>query len=84
MVGTRGAELHSKLTQVDPDKDAMKRKVVYVKKGNKPDIDSYSAFFDNAKLGETNLHADLKKNGITDIYVAGLASDVCVGKSISP
>jgi nicotinamidase/pyrazinamidase len=58
----------------------MGRSVVYVKKGSKSDIDSYSAFFDNCKLNETTLNADLKKHGITDLYVCGLAADVCVGK----
>ena len=56
----------------------MKRRVVYVKKGCREDIDSYSAFFDNCKLNETSLNQDLKKHGITDLYVCGLAADVCV------
>lgn len=75
---TKGSELHPDLKQVDPAKDEMKRKVVYCQKGNKPDIDSYSAFFDNAKLNETTLDKDLKSHSITDIYVCGLALDVCV------
>jgi nicotinamidase/pyrazinamidase len=58
----------------------MKRKIVTAVKGNKSDIDSYSAFFDNCKLNETTLNSDLKKNGVTDLYVCGLAGDVCVGK----
>ena len=58
----------------------MKRKIIYCKKGHKSDIDCYSAFFDNAKLNETSLDNDLKSNKITDIYVCGLAADVCVGK----
>ncbi len=57
----------------------MKRKIIYCKKGDKADIDSYSAFFDNAKLNATTLDKDLKANKITDIYVCGLAADVCVG-----
>lgn len=43
-----------------------------------PELDSYSAFFDNAKLNETPLDKDLKSYGITDVYVCGLAADVCV------
>ena len=58
----------------------MKRKIVLTKKGCKSDIDSYSAFFDNCKLNETSLNSDLRKLGVTDIYVCGLAGDVCVGK----
>jgi len=75
---TKGAALHSDLKQIDPETDEMKRKVVYTKKGCNPDIDSYSAFFDNCKLNETSLDKDLKQHQITDIYVCGLAADVCV------
>ena len=63
---------------VKEETDPLKRSVVYVKKGSREDIDSYSAFFDNMKLNETTLNRDLKKHGITDIYVCGLAADVCV------
>lgn len=77
-----GAELHPDLRVIDERTDKMRRSVVYVKKGCKPDIDSYSAFFDNCKLNETTLNSDLKKHGITDLYVCGLAADVCVGTSI--
>ena len=58
------------------------KKVVYTYKGCNPDIDSYSAFFDNCKLNETSLDKDLKQHQITDIYVCGLAADVCVGTSL--
>lgn len=75
-----GAELHPDLKVVDEKTDPMKRSVVYVYKGCKSDIDSYSAFFDNCRLNETTLNNDLKKLGITDLYVCGLAADVCVGK----
>ncbi len=79
MQNTRGSELHADLKKIDQEKDEMKRKVIFCKKGDKADIDSYSAFFDNAKLNETTLDKDLKANKITDIYVCGLAADVCVG-----
>lgn len=79
---TLGAELHPHLRIIDDRTDKMHRSVVYVKKGSKSDIDSYSAFFDNCKLNETTLNADLKKHGITDLYVCGLAADVCVGNSM--
>jgi nicotinamidase-related amidase len=75
---TLGSELHANLKKVDEKNDEMKRKVIYCNKGNKSDIDSYSAFFDNAKLNKTSLDNDLKSNKITDIYVCGLAADVCV------
>ena len=74
-----GAELHPNLRIVDKNTDPMKRNVIHVQKGSRSDIDSYSAFFDNCKLNETTLNSDLKKYGITDLYVCGLAGDVCVG-----
>jgi len=80
IVDSNGAKLHPDLTIVDEKTDQMNRKTVYTKKGSKSDIDSYSAFFDNCKLNETTLDGDLKKHGITDLYVCGLAADVCVGK----
>lgn len=78
---TKGAEFHKDLKIIKPETDEMKRKLIYVKKGYIPNIDSYSAFFDNAKLNETNLDKDLKAQGITDIYVCGIAADVCVAST---
>ncbi len=80
---TQGAELHPKLRIIDEKTDPMKRRVVYAYKGSRPDIDSYSAFYDNCKLNETTLNRDLKKHEITDIYVCGLAADVCVAATSS-
>ena len=45
-----------------------------------PDIDSYSAFFDNQKLSKTALEEIIKKEVVSDVYVCGIATDVCVGK----
>ena len=50
-----------------------------IHKGDNPNIDSYSAFFDNKKLGKTRLDDVLKAAGVTDCYVCGIATDVCVG-----
>lgn len=75
---SHGSQLHPDLIIVNPETDKMNRNVVYTKKGCQPDIDSYSAFFDNCKLNETGLDKDLKSHSITDIYVCGLAADVCV------
>jgi len=66
-----GAELHKDL-KLHPRKN-----IVY--KGVNPDVDSYSAFFDNAKLGKTSLADQIKEAGCTDVYVCGIATDVCVG-----
>ena len=75
-----GSQLHPDLIVVDEKTDPMRRHVVYTKKGSKSDIDSYSAFFDNCKLNETTLNIDLKKLGVNELYVCGLAADVCVGE----
>lgn len=53
---------------------------IKVYKGTNPEVDSYSVFWDNKKLSDTSLCAQLKQKGITDIYVCGLAYDVCVGQ----
>merc|ERR1711981_265546 len=50
-----------------------------IKKGINPEVDSYSAFFDNAKLGKTPMDDILRKAGVTDVYCCGIATDVCVG-----
>ena len=52
---------------------------MHIQKGTNPDIDSYSAFWDNKKLAKTDLVQELHKRAVTDIYVCGLAYDVCVG-----
>lgn len=57
----------------------MAENAIKVYKGTNPDVDSYSVFWDNKKLTETTLSAQLKMNNMTDIYVCGLAYDVCVG-----
>ena len=54
-------------------------KTVY--KGVNPLVDSYSAFFDNQKLSKTILDDIIRKEGCTDVYICGIATDVCVGTS---
>ena len=68
-----GAEFHKDLT-IHP-------KGLVVKKGCTPYIDSYSAFFDNKKLGQTELESLLRSRGVTDVYVCGIAYDVCVAST---
>ena len=53
---------------------------VKIYKGTNPDVDSYSVFWDNKKLTQTTLVTQLEQKKATDIYVCGLAYDVCVGK----
>jgi nicotinamidase/pyrazinamidase len=47
-------------------------------KGTDPAIDSYSGFFDNGHRKATGLGEYLKSKGVSDVYVAGLATDYCV------
>ena len=49
-------------------------------KGVNPNVDSYSAFFDNQKLSKTSLEELMVKEDVTDLYICGIATDVCVGK----
>lgn len=51
-------------------------------KGVDPEIDSYSAFFDNGHRRDTGLHKILKKSNIEDLFIAGLATDYCVFWSV--
>lgn len=67
---THGAELSHKL-------DAS-RITKIIQKGTDPNIDSYSAFFDNARKKATGLESFLKSMNVSMIYVIGLATDYCV------
>lgn len=51
-------------------------------KGIDPEIDSYSTFFDNAHKRSTGLAEYLKKRGVDEIYIVGLATDYCVKYSV--
>ncbi|OWR48845.1 putative pyrazinamidase/nicotinamidase [Danaus plexippus plexippus] len=72
---TWGAELHKDLKVVEG--------AVMVYKGTNPEVDSYSVFWDNKKLTKTSLSTQLRERNITDIYICGLAYDVCVGATIA-
>jgi nicotinamidase/pyrazinamidase len=47
-------------------------------KGTDPEVDSYSGFFDNGHRHSTGLGDYLREQGVTDVYVVGLATDYCV------
>ncbi|HUP44611.1 MAG TPA: bifunctional nicotinamidase/pyrazinamidase [Thermoanaerobaculia bacterium] len=68
--GSKGAELH-------PDLDVSRVEKV-IRKGTDPAIDSYSAFFDNGRRKATGLDSCLRGQGVTDVHLAGLATDYCV------
>lgn len=63
-----GAELHPELLYIE--------NTIY--KGTDPNVDSYSAFFDNGRKRKTQLGNILRKKGIHEIYIVGLATDYCV------
>ncbi len=48
------------------------------RKGVDPDVDSYSAFFDNGRRRATGLGDFLHEAGTTTLYIMGLATDYCV------
>lgn len=68
-----GAELHPKLL-IAPDS-------VRIYKGTLPQVDAYSAFWDNMRLNETGLRQELNSRKINDVFVCGLALDYCVAAS---
>lgn len=65
-----GASFHSGLDVARID--------AVVRKGSDPDIDSYSGFFDNDHRAATGLSARVRERGVTEIWLAGLATDYCV------
>lgn len=48
------------------------------RKGTDPGIDSYSGFFDNGHRKATGLGEFLKEEGVSELYLLGLATDYCV------
>jgi len=71
--GTHGAEFHPALELTRPE--------LILRKGFRPQIDSYSAFFENDRTTPTGLAGYLKERGLTRVFLAGLAYDYCVGYS---
>jgi len=72
--GTNGADFH-------PDLNTTKTEVI-IRKGFRKEIDSYSTFFENDQKTPTGLTGYLQERGISEIYVAGLATDFCVKWSV--
>lgn len=68
--GSFGADLSRELDQ--------ERVEAIFRKGMNPEIDSYSAFFDNGKLKATGLEGYLRGRGVTEVHICGLAADYCV------
>ena len=52
-----------------------------IRKGFRPSIDSYSAFFENDRITPTGLEGYLRSRGVTQLTLTGLATDYCVAYS---
>lgn len=71
--GSPGAAFHPGLA-TDPAQ-------MVIRKGFRPEIDSYSAFFENDRTSPTGLEGYLKSRGVTTLTLVGLATDFCVAYS---
>lgn len=71
--GTAGAAFHPGL-RTDPAD-------LVIRKGFRPAIDSYSAFFENDRTTPTGLEGYLRTRGATALTLVGLATDFCVAYS---
>ena len=60
---------------------ATDRADLILRKGYRPGIDSYSAFFENDRSTATGLEGYLKTRGVRDVTFVGLATDYCVAYS---
>lgn len=70
--GSHGAAFH-------PDLDVTGD--VIIRKGFRPQIDSYSGFFENDHDTATGLDGYLRSRGVTALTLVGLATDFCVAYS---
>ena len=68
--GTAGADFPSQLS-------TNKVEVIF-RKGTDPGIDSYGGFYDNGHLKSTGLADYLRGKKVDEIYLTGLAGDICV------
>lgn len=71
--GSEGALFHPVL-RTDPAD-------LIIRKGFRPAIDSYSAFFENDRTTPTGLEGYLRNRGVTGVTLVGLATDYCVAYS---
>lgn len=73
--GSTGAAFHEGI------KNLVEKSSAIIRKGMNPNIDSYSAFFENDKVTPTGLSGMLLEKGIKRVFFVGLAYDFCVGYS---
>jgi len=70
---TSGADFHSALYSPQAE--------MILRKGFRPQVDSYSAFFENDRTTPTGLAGYLRERELKRVFLAGLAYDFCVGYS---
>ncbi len=73
--GTVGARLEKQIRETLIDITRTGTYSMIIQKGQDPHIDSYSAFYDNARRHDTGLDRALKSYLITDVDIVGLAFD---------
>jgi nicotinamidase/pyrazinamidase len=73
IAGTPSAAIHPAIDQV--------RIEAIIRKGFRPTLDSYSAFFENDRQTPTGLEAWLRQRGFSGLFLCGLATDFCVAWS---
>lgn len=56
----------------------LKQAELVLRKGFRPAIDSYSAFYENDRRTPTGLAGYLRERGFKRVFLAGLATDFCV------
>lgn len=71
--GTPGAAFHPGLRIPQAE--------LILRKGFRPQIDSYSAFFENDRTTPTGLGGYLRERQLSRVFLCGLAYDYCVGYS---
>jgi len=71
--GSKGAEFHPAFN--------LPQAQLILRKGFRPQIDSYSAFVENDRATPTGLAGYLRERELTRVFLAGLAYDFCVGYS---
>lgn len=73
--GTPGAEFHAGFD--------LRPVNLILRKGFRPRLDSYSAFFENDRSTPTGLEGWLRRLGIDTVAIGGLATDYCVFYSVT-
>ncbi|RMC37843.1 bifunctional nicotinamidase/pyrazinamidase [Paracoccus alkanivorans] len=73
VIGSEGAAFHPALD--------LDRADLVIRKGFRPEIDSYSAFFENDHKTSTGLAGYLRERDLADLSFVGLAHDFCVAWS---